>query len=183
MNQAADNFVTEFSKNPDTDFIVFLCASGEHSINHLIWRGVVFPFIKQELEKNPVAIKCLIQTIHNLYSDRTAHAELAWVTEHQLTNKYLTYYPADQWATAKKRDLLSQWLAFTIHEWPNGVLYGMDGATLEQCDEIIVAVEELRAVDAEKRYEELCKDVIEKTTLYRERLANIHCTGARKSGR
>ena len=178
MNQAADDFVTEFCQNPDIDFITTLCASSDHKINHRIWRGVVFPFVKQEMEKNPKAIKCLIQTIQNLYSDRTAHTELGWVTEDQLINKYLTFYPADEWANARKRDQLSKWLAHTIHEWPRGVLYDMNGATLEQCDEIIFAVKELRAIDNEKRYEELCSDVENKTNLYRERLANINCTGA-----
>lgn len=179
MNKAADDFVIEFCKNPNIDFIANLCRTIEHKIHHHIWRGIIFPFVKQELDNNPIAIKCLIQAIQNLYSDRTAHAELGWLTESQLIDKYLVFYPNDEWANTRKRDDLSRWLNYTIHEWPSGVLYGNNGATLEQCMDILDAVAELRAIDREKIYEELCSDVEKKTTLYRARLANAHCTGAR----
>ena len=173
VNQAANDFVTEFTRMPNTGFIISLCESVEHKLNHLIWRGIVFPFVKIEMENNPAAIKCLIQTIQNLYSDRTAHAEFGWVTEDQLTIKYLSICPTDKLAIARRRGQLSSWLAYTIHEWPSGVLYGKDGATILECDEILAAVDELKAVDSDKKYKALCEEVIEKTTLYRNRLANM----------
>jgi hypothetical protein len=80
--------------------------------------------------------------------------------------------PSDQWAPKRKKDILSQWLAYTIHEWPSGVLYGNDGATLEQCKEIFEAVRELRLLDSESEFASLCSDVEEKTNAYRERLAS-----------
>jgi hypothetical protein len=38
------------------------------------------------------------------------------------------------------------------HEWPRGILWGMDGATLDQCNEIMSRVTLARELDRERAY-------------------------------
>lgn len=71
-----------------------------------------------------------------------------------------------------------RWLEYTIHEWPSGVLYGADGATPEECNEILEATQELRRLDNSASCSSFASNVEEKTLRYRERLAHnkIHPT-------
>lgn len=173
-NAAAEKLVAEFWEDPDDQFIADVCDDTDHKLNHHIWSGIVLPYYLSN-RSDPRAIKCLIQTIQNLYSDKPSHKRLDWISEEKLVDQLLEKRPDDEWAISKKKDVLSRWLAYTIHEWPSGVLYGVDGATLEQCDEILEAVAELRELDAEAKFASLCKDVAKKTMLYRERL---HAAGS-----
>jgi hypothetical protein len=170
-NRAARQVVIDYNNSLDPNFLVSLCESAERRgsrIHHQLWSGIVFPYVASQLTNNPVAVKCLIQTIQNLYSDKSAHAKLGWATEWQLVDLYRTMCPSDQWALNRKKAILSRWLAYTIHEWPSGVLYGNDGASLEQCEEILEAVRELRSLDSESAFASLCSDVEEKINAYRK---------------
>ena len=168
-NRAAREFVAEYKENPDTSFVSQICESVDHKMNHHIWSGVVLPLYREDT-RDPIAIKCLIETVQNLYSDQSAHRSLDWITEWQLVDQYLELVPDDPWATNKKKALLVGWLAYSIHEWPSGVLYGNDGATASQCQEILSAVDELRELDHDAEYADLCEDVQAKTLQYRDKL-------------
>lgn len=169
-NQVAKQVVAEYNNSPKPEFIIVICASVTHKLNHHLWEGIVVPFVRQEWKHNPAAVKCLIQTIQNLYSAKQCHSSFDWVTEEQLTQHYLEMCPDSEWAISKRQEQLSQWLAYTIHEWPSGVLYGFNSATAEQCDEILETVNELRTLDKNSRYESLCQDVEHKTKQYQETL-------------
>jgi hypothetical protein len=169
-NAMAEAVVKEFHNSPNEEFIISLCAEINRKSNHLLWAGIVLPFVEAGIANNPHAIKCLIQTISNLYSDKVAHARLGWVSEHQLIDQYLGMCPDDSWALARKQETLSQWLRYTIHEWPSGVLYGNDGASIDECSEILAAVDDLRRIDQERRFTDLCDRVESLTRMYRDRL-------------
>ena len=96
---------------------------------------------------------------------------MGYISEEQLTIRLLEMCPDDVWAKARRMEQLQRWLAYTIHEWPSGVLYGSDGATHEQCEEILDAVGELRDLDEDGRFNALCDDVREKAMQYRSILA------------
>ena len=150
-NAKAQEFVAEFWENPNEQFIVDICSETQHKLNHHIWSGIVLPHYLSN-RSDARAIKCLIQVIQNLYSDKRAHEKLDWVSEEELLDRLLEKRPDDRWAISKKSVMLSEWLTYTIHEWPAGVLYGSDGATLKQCDEILKAVSDLRKIDAEAQF-------------------------------
>jgi hypothetical protein len=171
-NAMAKAVVREFLAAPDENFIVTLCSETDRKSNHLLWTGIVLPFVEAGITDNPRAIRCLIQTIQSLYTDKAAHARLGWVTDHQLIDRYLQLCPGDAWALSYKRKTLAEWLLYTIHEWPCGVLYGNDGASIEECGEILKAVNDLREIDPEGTHTELCTRVESLTRMYRERLMN-----------
>lgn len=166
---AAQQVVVDYHNDPKPEFVAAICADVNHKLNHTLWSGIVLPYVLAELKCNPVAVKCLIQTIQNLYSDKSAHAKLNWISEQQLLDCYLRMCPDNAWAVERKRSCLVRWLEYTIHEWPAGILYGHDGATIEQCEEILDAVNELRAIDRDMKYASLCSDVEEKTIQWRDR--------------
>lgn len=59
-----------------------------------------------------------------------------------------------------------------IHEWPAGILYGADGATTDECKEILSVLDEVEELDEVGSHSNLLNDVRTKTQQYIERLDN-----------
>ena len=170
-NELTTEIISDFWESPSKSFVLGICHISEHSkINHLLWRGIVFRWASTRLTTDADAIRCLIKTVQNLYNDKEAHGQVGHITEEGLIRGLLEIEPGDSWAKEKLQSFLSKWLAYTIHEWPQGVLYGSDGATIKQCDEILAAVQELKSLDTNNTHRQLAADVERKTLEYRTRI-------------
>jgi len=66
--------------------------------------------------------------------DKVADGSL---TERGLLLTALDHDPADDAARSKLVDLIASQLKYSIHELPSGVLFGSDGATISQCQELL----------------------------------------------
>jgi hypothetical protein len=88
----------------------------------------------------------------------------------------LRHDPTDRRSRQRLLEKLLDRLRFSLHELPAGVLYGMDGASPEQCRELEKEAEEVRtlaAVDGqEERYSELIDWCRFHFQVYREYLLN-----------
>ena len=68
-----------------------------------------------------------------------------------------------------RRELLIKkisWIYHCEHEWPFGILYGMDGATIEECKEIREELVFLRTIDDKNEFGEYLNKFEEKLTAY-----------------
>ncbi len=167
----ADEIIAAYQANPDYEFLLRICDANTQRVDYILWQRLVFPAILERLNDDPRAIKALIQTVQNLYAAKEEWKRLGYVTEQELTGRLLTLCPEDRWGKAARVRVLSCWLAYVIHEWPSGVLYGPDGASMEECDQILAAVDELLQLDEAGGALALCGDVRMKTMLYMERLS------------
>ena len=61
-------------------------------------------------------------------------------------------------------------LQHCIHEWPDGILYGMDGANVEQCRELREDVALVRDLDAARKFVEYASNFEAKLDAYEARL-------------
>ena len=166
----ADEIISAYRSDPDFEFVLRVCDANTQKVDHLLWKNLILPEILARVADDPRAIKALIQTIQNLYSAKEEWKNLGYITEQDLTKRLLMLRPEDSWGKAARARVLSRWLAYVIHEWPSGVLYGPNGASLEECAEILDAVEELLVLDASGALVALCGDVRKKTRSYMERL-------------
>ncbi|UJB68083.1 hypothetical protein HRE53_15890 [Acaryochloris sp. 'Moss Beach'] len=64
------------------------------------------------------------------------------------------------------------WCNYYQHEWLVGILYGHDGAFVEECEEILQAVEKTRVLDCEFIYQTFLDEFERKIYTYRKRLLN-----------
>lgn len=165
----ADDLIREYLAEPDVSFLLRMCEACTHRIDHELWHRLVIPAIEPRLSDDPQAIRALIKTIQNLYSDKWVWKRLGYLTELDLTQRLLELCPEDAWARQARVAPLRRWLSYTVHEWPSGILYGADGASLSECDKILSAVEELLYLDHSGDSIALCQDVREKIALYKER--------------
>jgi hypothetical protein len=167
-NDLANDVVLEWEKTKDVEFAYRIVRERfGHKVNHILFTRIVFPVIKSGIrDREYRAIRMAIECMPNIHSDRVRWEEIGFITELGLLRLCLEIVPNDKWAKGRYLDSMAGWLRYSIHEWPSGVLYGHDGATIAECGEILRTIEGVRAVDVEGKYSELLDDVEVKTQAY-----------------
>ena len=172
-NEFANIIVVEWGRTKDILFARQIANDAiDGKINQRLFRGILYPIIESGLEHNDknafiMAIKC----VQNIYADKLVYKKLNYITEIQLLKRLIDADPANEWARIKYIDAITNWIKYCIHEWPTGILYGSDGATMDECDDIIVTIDETSKMDIECRYANLLCDAKSKTILYKQRLS------------
>jgi hypothetical protein len=142
-----------------------------HRIRHELYEQIVFPVLLEGYRRDdPWSLRMLAATIQNLSGATRLWQQIDFVTDFTLLQQYHALCPGDDSVT---NDLLSRhidWFQFCVHEWPAGILYEMDGATLEQCQEIAEAIEFARQLDKQQIYTEFLADFSAKLAQYQGRI-------------
>ena len=105
-----------------------------------LFRRVLFPALQSAVsERVPGAARWLAGFAQHIYQCSDLRSQLVdgTLTEHSLLETALEHDPDDEVARRKLLDLLVSRLNYTLHELPTGVLYGQDGATVDQCREML----------------------------------------------
>ena len=107
------------------------------TISQPLFLNVFYPTLTTEIDKNNIdAIKSLIRLFEyygnyqNLTSDKRFSV---W----QLLEQGLRLSPNDTELLKQYEEKQRDYFEYTLHELPTGVLYGSDGATIEQCEELL----------------------------------------------
>jgi hypothetical protein len=141
-----------------------------HRIRHELYEHVVFPALLAGYENNDFwSTVWLARTTQNVYAAKALHEKIGYATQTALLRRCHELDPSNE---AVRNELLDQqlaWFAYCIHEWPAGVLYGHDGATVEQCREILEEIAYTRSLDVKSRHKDLLDDVEAKTREYMNR--------------
>lgn len=108
---------------------------------------VYFPLLEKGFKNGELAaIKLMLKHISIVYQIERKR-ETSFYSEFALIDKGLEICPFNQELLLTKERCLESYLDFTIHEVPYGVLYGMDGASPDEC---------LKLLDTLEEYKELC---------------------------
>jgi hypothetical protein len=81
-------------------------------------------------------------------------------TELGLLRAAISHDPLDHRSRLRLIDKLAEFFRFTLHEVPSGILYGMDGATAEQCLKLEKELTEFCQLVAEEQIENRFADLI-----------------------
>lgn len=157
-----------------------LLLTGRRVILGPLMERVLFPVLLEGYQKGlPGYARWLAGLSRTVLWDRRYREQLpeGEQTEVGLLKAALRQDSADHRARTRLIRLLADRLRYTLHELPTGVLYGIDGATPEQCKELEEELKEFRELlsetdDAERYAEliELCRFHYRK---YREYLLSI----------
>jgi hypothetical protein len=148
--------------------------TNRHSrIRHEIFYELVYPVLKSGYDDNDfLSTLWLGRLAQNIYQTRQIHEELDWITEQGLYNKSHTINPENDEARLLLLKAIVNGLEYSEHEWPSGILYGNDGATIEQCEEISTEVQRATQLDRERTYTEFIEQYAKKLGEYRVWLNN-----------
>ncbi len=107
------------------------------TIRHPLFVNVFYPTLTSEIEKNNLeAIKSLIQLFeyYGSYQNLTNDNKFSvW----KLIELGLKIMPNDRELLRQYQEKQKNYFEYTLHELPAGVLYGSDGATIEECEDLL----------------------------------------------
>jgi hypothetical protein len=175
-SRALRNFISSFENGREKEewvweFLPTLQTNRYSRIRHEIFHELVYPALKAGYEKNDFDCTLWLGKLaQNIYQAQHLHEELNWVSELSLYNKSHELDPNNEEARLLLLKALVSWLEYSEHEWPSGILYGNNGATIEQCEEISAEVQRVLKLDKEFAHSEFIKQYIKKLSEYRARL-------------
>lgn len=175
--EAVTAFVASFqSLDEKRQWVRGYLESGDfgHKIRYEIYEGLVFPVLLAGFRSNDVwSVLWLARTVQNLYSMPALHSAIAYKTEFGLLKEAYAQEPSPEvQERLLKADI--QWFDYCQHEWPTGILYGVDGATLEECGKILEEVEFARSLDGSSVHRGFLDSFEQKVKDYQQRLREKH---------
>ena len=174
--EAVQKFVDSFDNDHEREAWVRGYLEGEKPqfrVRHEIFERLVFPVLLTKYRKHDMwATLWLAKLIQNLYSAQFLHKAIEYKTENQLLRDCLTWSPANQ--EVREALLRSQIRQFDFyeHEYPSAILYGIDGATLEDCGVLCLELELARGLDDRGKYTIYLDSFEEKLDEYQARFTN-----------
>ncbi|MFZ2828573.1 hypothetical protein [Hydrogenophaga sp.] len=142
-----------------------------HAIRHELFEQVIFPVLLAGYQRpDPWCIEMLERCVQNLYGAEHLWAQIGRQTGMQLAERLLALKPDDRQTQARVLAHLIEWFRYSEHEWPAGILYGNDGATALQCDEVLFEVRRARTLDEACVHSAFLNQFEEKVQQYIQRL-------------
>lgn len=170
---ALHRFIASVELEADRDrWVRAFLAGGDygHKIRHELYEHVIFPVLLDGYQRGDAgSILWLARTAQNLYAAPPLHALIGYKSEQQLLREAYRIEPNDEIRQLLLRTLLDGF-AYRQHEWPAGILSGMDGASAAACDEILAEVSFARTLDADAAHEPFLQEFERRTREYQQRL-------------
>jgi hypothetical protein len=114
----------------------------------------------------------IAKTINNLFSSRILWEEIGNKTDLEIIEECYRIDPFNEEIKETFLELKIRFISNSQHEWPSGILFGMNGASLEECLEIKNELPFIKLLDKEKKYEKYIADYESKLDIYIDRLKN-----------
>lgn len=142
-------------------------------IRYEIFRDLVYPVLKEGYLQNDVTSTIWLAKLYaNIYYNKSIYNEVN-LSSIELLEKCVNIDPQNNEVKKLLLTQLIQWLAYCIHDWPSGILYGHNGANIEECQEIRNSISLARSLDIQQEHKAFLEDFIDKLTQYEERLYNF----------
>lgn len=174
--KSLEAFITSFTTLKEKEiwvweFLSTIEANQHVKIRHEIFNELVYPILKYGYDNDDfMCTFWLGKLIQNIYQATHIHKELNWVTEIDLYEKSHKLNPNNNEVRKLLLKSTIQWLLYSEHEYPTGILFGNNGATPEECDELNKEVQKALLLDIEKTYTEFLEEYAEKLNEYRARI-------------
>ncbi|RCJ17389.1 hypothetical protein A6770_34080 [Nostoc minutum NIES-26] len=142
-----------------------------YKIRYELYEGVVFPALLSGYEKHdPWSVLWLARTAQNFYKVKHLHEQINFKTDYELLKECYLLDPSNAGLHKVLLSIQIRWLQYCIHEYPIGILYGINGATIDQCQEILSEIEFVKELDTQKTQEGFLNEVQSKVLEYLNRL-------------
>ena len=143
----------------------------KQKIPHEIYAHLVFPVLLAGYQqKDAWSTLWLAKTMQNIYRMDALYAAIGRKSEFELLKEVYVLEPSEE----TRRLLLQadiQWFRYCQHEWPSGILYGFDGATTEECEEILQEIEFAKGLDEKAGFAAFLTGFEQKVREYQRRLS------------
>ena len=154
------------------------------TIRQPLFERVLLPALKMAWQSGvPGSLRLLAGLFDHVCNSKSCRLELPVELQSRdlLLREELRRNPNDQKAGLMLASSMARYVAQTLHELPSGVLYGMDGASISECEELIEFIGEFQEVVGRfgltDIYRELMDDASFHYNTYRSYLQSGERTG------
>lgn len=140
-------------------------------IRYEIFIELVYPVLKKGFKNSDYnSTLWLGKLVQNVYQTKGVFEELGSNVEMGFFRKCHEIDPNVEEGNELLLQSILSWLSHCVHEWPSGILYGMDGASIAQCQEIRSEANFAKSLASEERELSFINDFLVKLTEYELRL-------------
>ncbi|MBQ4837100.1 hypothetical protein [Pseudoalteromonas luteoviolacea] len=134
--------------------------------------NLVYPTLKRGFEVGDYdSTLWLGKLIQNIYQTKGLFEELGSLVEMDFYKRCHEIDPENNQGNGLLLGSLLNWFSYCEHEWPAGILYGNDGASIEQCEEIRNEVKFALSLVTEQADIDFIEQFLEKLVQYETRLS------------
>lgn len=175
---SVNEFVDSFENNEEIKTWVWSylpnLEKNRHScIRHEIFISLVYPVLKKGFEAGDYnSTLWLGKLIQNVYQTKGIFEELGSIVEMGFFRKCYDIAPNIEEGNELLLNSILSWLSHCEHEWPWGILYGNDGASLEECKDIRKEAIFAQSLSSEEKEASFIDQFLVKLTEYEQRLNN-----------
>lgn len=189
--KALDRFIEALQGLPRSDWKTWALGLAEEvsdrgsavPIRSPLFRRVVLPaLVEGVLAGERGCARWLASFERDLLKCRETGLPAELETAPRLLREALRTDPADDLARRRLVDRNASYLNYTLHELPLGVLYGYDGATVEQCGELLDFLAEFREHVVRTGQEERFRALIDQCDYHFHAYANYLRQDNREGG-
>lgn len=170
-------FVTSLREQSEKDWHSWAVDLSEEIVDHHhdipvrmpLFRSVIFPALYSRLTAGSgSAARVLAGFSQLLFHSRECQDQLPpqLRTEHGLILEAVRRDTSDLRSKRRLRAILRGRFEYSLHELPSGVLYAQDGATAEQCAEMLDELADYASLCADIGYEQIDREVIDEASYY-----------------
>ena len=148
-----DEEVIRFDSTDILEIIDYLTTQ-KITIRQPLYKNLIYPVLSERVTKNDLkSIKVLLQLDQHLlnyqrYTKDTQYSSFI------LLEKGLSISSDDIELLGFYESKTREYFNYTLHEIPSGVLYGINGATIAECDELINEVDKYEIVCNKLQFDE-----------------------------
>ncbi|QQO07666.1 hypothetical protein [Breznakiella homolactica] len=159
--ESFDNF--DEKESWTIEYLPSLKINMNSRIRNEIFEEIVFPvLLKGYNEKNITLMIWLVKLSQNLYQNQKIWEKIDYKTDMQIIRECWEIDPRNAEIQDIYLDLEIRGIAYSIHEWPSGILIGNDGATLEESKALLKEVPFLKSLDRNNKFKNVIADYEDK---------------------
>lgn len=133
-------------------------------VRHPLFAKILWPFLVDEYHAGSSATPMWIAHFDKLgtFAQKREALNLDWPTKEMLLREAVTHDPSNTKARRQLIDVMARYFRYTLHELPTGVLYGINGASVTECQKLLASLDEFRELVRTEHLLEDYQEAIEK---------------------
>lgn len=163
------------------EYLRSLAVTENLVVRHEIFEELVFPVLCKGYKDQDVESTIWLGRLsQNLYRCQILHEQVGSKAQFAFYKEALSLDPSKYEVRRLLLGCYIDFFRYSIHEWPAGVLYGMNGASISECAEIRNDLVHAMALDEDGTYMEFLDEYAEKLAQYEQRLGHNNSLQARR---
>ncbi|WP_444944065.1 hypothetical protein ACJJIK_02250 [Microbulbifer sp. ZKSA006] len=174
-------FVDSFESEDEIEswvwgYLPCLETNNHSCIRHELFNNLVYPVLRKGYEANDYrSTLWLGKLVQNICQTKGVFEDLGFLGEMDFYRKCYDIDPSNTEGNELLVNSILTWLSYCEHEWPSAILYGMDGADIEQCKDIRDEANFAVYLSKNKSDKEFVMQFLGKLDQYEKRLNKKSC--------